>query len=62
MPETHGLTLKEIGGIYAEEGKEPMVGSSKLFDFISFTRIFTSLNSNDAYLSFDYLILSFQTV
>ena len=40
MPETHGLTLKEIGGIYAEEGKEPMVGSSKLFDFISFTRIF----------------------
>ena len=22
MPETHGLTLKEIGKIYAEDGKE----------------------------------------
>ena len=37
MPETHGLTLKEIGSIYAEEGKEVMVGYLKLFHFCSLT-------------------------
>ena len=36
MPETHGLTLKEIGSIYAEKGKEVMVKSLKLFGFCYF--------------------------